>query len=465
MDGQRHWQPFFWVGLGFLWASSAPAFETVRILETTSTGRALILDRGIFEGIRHNDFALFYQKRERPGHFPSYHPVLKAEAIRVGDKISFWLAHESAMPGDLSKGKNLSMLRLSRHKQKHLKVSQYQIITPSSQSIDISKKDHKYNSEEISPSSKPNEKKDIVLNHLDTWQESQKKDLSRLSFKQSLPPVDKKTIAKSYEADHFSQIATRAIDKLNKSGNIDEYLSILKSPPAEYLTGKEPRWSRYMNDQQLQDFFVKSGVVEEVYLRQRKAVQEWKGSEINLRYATGLSVPLLKLNDDTFDTNYTLAIGYEYHLANIKPILKRWTVELGFGNHNSDLVIENYRFSSQEFFFKAWCYFYLYNTPLTLEQYLVYAGLGIQQGFASLSSPSLKNKYNYRISGFPTLRVGAKYKFAKTKTLFSKLNFGVHALLTMTPLNYQNMKRGRQFRGSSAQKISSTLSIGLSIYL
>ena len=112
MDEQHYWWQFFWAGIGFLWVWPAPTFETVRILETTSTGRALILDRGIFEGLQANDFALFYQKQERPGHLPQYRPVLKAEAIKVGDKISFWLAHESINSGILRPGgKDLSMVQ------------------------------------------------------------------------------------------------------------------------------------------------------------------------------------------------------------------------------------------------------------------------------------------------------------------------------------------------------------------
>ena len=466
MDQQYHYRPFLWVGLGFLWILPASSFETVHILETTSTGRALILNKGIFEGIQENDFALFYQKQERPRHFPSYRPIIKAEAIKVGDKTSLWLAHESALPGVLHKGKNLSMVRLSRHKQKHLQVHQYQTVTPASQLIDIDKKDHQYAWEETSPLKRTIEpKRDITLNHSSNWQESRQGNAAQLSFRQTLPPVDKKVISKSFEADHFSRMATKAINKLNKSGNIDEYLSILKSPPGNYLAGREPRWSRYMNDQKLQDFFVKSGIVEEVFRRQKKAVREWKGSEIHLRYATGVYIPLLSRTNETFKPNYALTLGYEYHLANLKPFFKKWSLELEIESRNSNISIENFQFSSQEFFFKAWSYFYFYNTPLTIEQYLVYAGLGIQQGFASLSSPSLRNSYNYQIFGFPSVRVGAKYKFAKKKLLFSKLNFGANMLLSFTPLNYQNLKRGRQFRGSNTKQVSSTLSIGLSIYL
>ena len=453
------------MGLGFfLWTLSTLAFETVRILEATSTGRALILDRGIFEGIRENDFALFYKKKFRPGHFPSYHPILKAEAIKVGDKSSFWLAHESTLPGVLRKDGHLSMIRLSRHKQKHLQVHQYQIITPSSQLIDIDKKDQTYAFEKISPPIKNNEKKDIKITHTANWQKPTDGEKNQFSFQQTFPTINKKSISKSFETEHFSQIATKAINKLNDSKNIDEYLSILKSPPSHYLAGREPRWSRYMNEHQLQNFFVKSGVVEEVFQRQKMAVQEWKGSEIHIRYATGFHIPLIG-HDDTFNTKLALSAGYEYHLANINSLWKKWTLELEAENRNTNLNIEGYRFSSQEFLFKAWCYFYFHNTALSIEQYLAYLGLGIQQGAASLSSSSLRNNYEYHISSFPSLRVGAKYKFAKDKLLFSKLSFGANLLLTIAPLRYNNLTRGRQFKGSNIQKVSSTISIGLSIYL
>ena len=453
------------MGASFLCSPSAPAFETVRVLETTSTGRALILDRGIFEGIRENDFALFYQKRERPGHLPGYHPILKAEAVKVGDKISLWMAHESIHPEELRNGGNLSMVRLSRHKGKHLKVHQYRVITPVSDPVDIDKKDSGLSFEETSPAQKTSEKKDIILTHSGSWEESLAKGTPRLSFQQILPPVDKKSISKSVEADHFDKMTTKTINKLNDSKSIDEYLSILKSPPSKYLAGREPRWSRHFNQQQLQDFFVKAGVVEEVYSRQKKAIHEWKGSEINLRYTTGFHLPLLSSGDGTFNAKSALSLGYEYHLANIKPFLKKWTVEFEMEGRQSNLIIEDYRFSSSEYFFKTWVYFYLHNTPLTLEQYLVYAGLGFQQGFATLSSETLRNDYDYQISGFPSFRTGIKYKFVKSKIQLFGLNFGANLLLTMTPLSYQNLRRGRYFKGSNVEKVSSTLSAGLSIYL
>ena len=465
MEQRYYWRQFFGVGVGFLWLLPAFAFETVRILETTSTGRALILDRGIFEGIRPNDFALFYQKRERPGHFPGYHPILKAEAIKLGDKISFWLAHESIHPEALQNGEKLSMVRLSRHKQKHLKVHQYQVITPSNP-IDIDKKDHEYSFEDVSPSQNIDEKKDVHLAHPTSWKKSNNENTTQFSFQQILPPVDKKTVAKSLEADHFEKITTAAIDKLNKSENMDEYFSILKTPPAQHLAGRELRWSRYFNEQQLQDFFVKTGIVEEVYRRQKQAIHEWKGSEVHLRYATSFNVPLISNSDGTFNTDFAFALGYEYHLANIKPLLKKWTVELEMEGRNSNLVIENYRFTSAEYLFKAWSYYYFYNTPLTLERYLLYAGLGIQQGLATLSLPSpARNSYDYQISGFPSFRAGVKYKFAGDKFQLFGMNFGANLLLTVTPLRYQSLRRSRLLRGSNTQKTASTISAGLSIYL
>ena len=455
----------FWVGMVFLWAFPVFSFETVRILESTSTGRALILDRGIFEGVKLNDFALFYRKRERPGHFPRYEPILKAEAIKVGDKISLWLAHESISPGGLYKGGDLSMVRLSRHKRKHLKVEQYQTITSSDNPVDIDKKDQEYSFEEVSSPEKTDEKKDVKLGHTSSWKESQVGDISQLSFEQILPPVDKKGVAKSLEAVHFDKMTTQAIDKLNKSKNVNEYFSILKVPPSHQLSGRDLRWSRNFNDQQLQDFFVKAGVVEEVYNRQKKAIHEWKGSEINVRYATGFHLPFINSSDGIFKVNSALGVGYEYHLANIKPLLKRWTVEVEMEGRHSSLVIEKYRFSSSEYFFKAWAYYYFYNTALNIEQYLIYAGMGIQQGMAILSSAPLRNSYDYQISGLPSFRVGGKYKFVGSKAQLFGMNFGAHILLTVAPLSYQSLKRGRYFRGSNVEQISSTLSLGLSVYL
>ena len=206
-------------------------------------------------------------------------------------------------------------------------------------------------------------------------------------------------------------------------------------------------------------------MVEEVFKRQKKAVHEWLGSEINLRYATGFHLPLLSSGDGTFNTNSALAVGYEYHLANINPMLKKWTVELEVEGRSANIIIENYRFSSAEYLFKAWTYYYFHSTPLSIEQYLLYAGLGIQQGIASLTSNSLRNSYNYQISGLPSFRAGIKYKFVNSKIQLFGMNFGANMLLTMAPLRYQNLNRGRLFRGTSTRKFSSTLSIGLSIYL
>ena len=454
-----------WAGIGLLWALPTAAFETVKILETTSTGRALILDRGIFEGIRPNDFALFYRKEERSGHLPRYLPLIKAEAIKVGDKISFWLAHETTSNGNLLNGDNLSMVRLSRHKQRHLQINQGQTITPKSSTVDIDKKDHQYSYEEVSAYFQENRKKDALLNHPGHWKESKDKNISQLSFDQILPPINKKNIAKSLEAEHFDQITNKTITKLNSSQDIEEYLSILKSPPQDYLKGRETRWSRYMNDQQIQDFFVKAGVVKEVYQRQKKALREWKGSEIHLRYSTGFHLPLLSNSDDTYKSSFALSAGYEYHLANIKPKLKKWSIEAGMGIHQSNLLINNYWLSSQEYIFQMWSYYYFHKTSLTIEQYVFYAGVGIQYGTASLSSSSLRNSYDYQISGTPSFRLGAKYKFEKNNFQLFGHNIGINFLLTASPLKYLNRRRGRTFKGGSVNKFSSTLSIGLSTYL
>ena len=456
---------FLLAGMGLLWLLSASAFESVRILETTSTGRALILDRGIFEGIRPNDFALFYSREERKEHLPRYLPLIKAEAIKVGDKISLWLAHETARPGDLVTGDNLSMVRLSRHKQRHLKIHQYQIITSKAGSIDISKKDHQYDFEEIISPSQGNRKKDVHLKHAQQWKDSQNKGIAELSFEQVLPDINTNNLAKSLEADHFDRITDKTITKLNSSQDIKEYFAILKTPLEDSLKGRETRWSRYMDDQQIKDFFVKAGVINEVYRRQKKALREWIGSEIHLRYSTNFFLPFLSDLDDTYKSNFALSAGYEYHLANVKTHLKKWSLEAGLGIHQANIFIDDYWLSSKEYLFGIWGYYYFQNTALTIEQYVLYAGMGIQYGTATMSSSILRNSYNYQISGTPSFRLGLKYKFSDNNIQFFGHNIGVNMLLTAAPLKYLNLRRGRTFRGSSVDKFSSTLSIGLSTYL
>ena len=454
-----------WAGIGFLWALPAPAFEEVRILEATSTGRGLILDRGIFEGIRPNDFALFYWREERDGHLPRYLPLVKAEAIKVGDKISFWLAHETTRPGNLVNGESLSMVRLSRHKQRHLKIHQYHTITPKSGAVAIGKKDHQYDSEAIDSPLPEGRKKDVHLKHPSQWKESKNEGISELSFDQALPSINKKELVKSLEADHFDRITNRTITKLNSSKDIKEYLSILRAPPEDYLKGKETRWSRYMEDQQMKDFFVKAGVVHEVYRRQKKALREWTGREVHLRYSTGFFLPLLSDSDDTYKPNFAFSAGYEYHLANAKPHWKKWSIEGEVGIHQSNISVDNRWLSSQEYLFKAWGYYYFYNTALTIEQYVFYGGLGVQYGTATLSSPKWRNSYDYQISGTPSFRLGGKYKFAQSNFQLFGYNVGVNFLLTASPLKYLSLKTGRTLPGRNLDKFSSTLSIGLSTYL
>ena len=472
----------FWLG-NQVWA-----FELVKVLEVSTSGRSLVIDRGYLEGVQLGEFARFIvQKGDLEN--PNLSNVALGEAVQVHDGQSSWFLHEIDNASVIKAGEKMLYARANdilegRRPFKTLK----KIILAPPEKIPAKYADAKRNAQlrekqmdsdlvfmdkeyEKSHTIKPQENSgdaDLMVTEFEEsrsekqtrYVEAVNKDLSEVNIEGKGKQIDSKNFEEREKTTQLNSVVDHDIKKINglKNGLKGLYKDQKPDPDNRWLRDKmveqsvydqvneskklediiHPRiykkaehggdfWSADMSDEQLRRYFVTSGLSREVE-RRKLALENREGNEILVRITR-----CAYDNSDAQDKNYrslysALEIGYEYHLMRTSKALQRWSLGLDYqkGLGNYDLGPQNAR--SEETAFKLSLHLYLYNLPSAVKAYAWYIGSGLRTGSATVSSSSFSRVYDYQLLGFEYGHIGVKYRFYSGDNYDDIFNMGVGAL-------------------------------------
>lgn len=224
-------------------------------------------------------------------------------------------------------------------------------------------------------------------------------------------------------------------------------------------------WSAGLNDNQLRDYLIKTGVAKE-RLKQDFALGHKLSHELDLSIGTALINQSTTEDQNHQNPGYSLALSYEYHLARTSLSLSAWSFELGLerGVANIDLGGVNGRFVYGNFFGGAnW---YPFAPPTSLNKLIFYIGGGMKRGNASVTSVELSSEYSYQQLTLPSLWAGLKYRFDSPNDydVDSPVGIGINVRLTSETTQWSIVENPQDDIESTRSVNDIKLNVAMSVY-
>ncbi len=461
---------FFYIFLFTLGSFDCWGIDTAKILEVSSSGRSIILDRGFLEGIKMGMEGRFLLP-EGDIDKPYYKYIAYGEVIKVHSNYSYWHLTDINRKIFLDKGLKtvfVTMGRVNRGRQKLDSLRRRIILrkgdTPlkymESKKLSvphsmIKKRDQYVMGKELTRTYSPL-KEDNELYEFDVWsydkglqyvdEYMQEVETARPSDQGKIASLEKYKEYKKhrdlYDQKLFESVVKSSIKKFNDfEYNLDTFYKdqrkdenakeIRKEMSSESIYKKYQEnkkklrwvsqralsqiknggklWSASMDDDQLRRFFVESGIRKENE-RQRLALGTYDANELQIFYSFALKGHYADGAEGFQGSNYSLGIGYEFYLRRTLPSLAKWSLDGSFERtiafYNAGSV--NGRFT--EGLLKLGVNYYFYNLPSSIYRWIWNVGVGFKGGNSLMQSLTLSKEYNYRVFGVP-LYINAKYRF------------------------------------------------------
>jgi hypothetical protein len=178
-----------------------------------------------------------------------------------------------------------------------------------------------------------------------------------------------------------------------------------------------------MDDETLRRYFISTGLEHEE--RRRELVfNELDGNELLFHYSGSLNDHSTSTDQNYRNLGFSLGLGYDLHLSRTSQDLKNWSLQFILEKGVSDFDIGGVNGRGQEGAYGMYVNYYFINNPLTLNSFIVLAGLGIKAGSISMSSPELHKEYTYQVLTLPALQLMTKYRFRVGDLAENTVNVG-----------------------------------------
>lgn len=485
--------------------------EGVKVLEVSVSKKSVVFDRGVLEGLRIGEKAkVFYLDKSRGENNPRYVAVADAEAIKVHSNYSYWFLRNIENYALIEKDNKLVIMRESVDHRREVRNRHIKKVGNSQNSdkknvpedLVFFDRDHNVSAELVKTNktttkdTETHEQDDWILtgSEFDDEFEQDKKIVHVGEFKKA----DKaNNVKKAFKKNVHDSTIKGSVGKINslkyglkgfyhdglrnndtnikeKSDAVSMYeqekenekLRQFVSPRALAKVKSEgPGFSSEMDDAQLRRFFINSGIERELK-RQKRALNERAGHELNFRFASGMSKNSNSDDPNHQSNDYGINFGYEFHLYNTHESLENFTLEgvidRTIGHY--DLGGINGRFLEGSF--KGFINYYFWNPPQKLYSYLPFIGIGYRRGNADVTSFSLDKDYNYTLVGFPSYRFGLKYRFkaGDTKDETVKIGMGLSLMFSQETVQYAVVNTLTDNIFGTFQNNQSKFSVGLNVY-
>lgn len=453
--------------------------KIINILEVSSSKKSIILDRGEFEGIKIGSKAKFVLQEGMDK--PKLTTVAYGEAIKVHGNYSFWHLGKIENPDLVFK--NSQLLYVSMHDifsgRSDFRVKQEKIVlAPGSPKASLDrnilgqqralvKGEEDYSFSDKLVETTPNRKHHLETKDFSSWKKDKNKNfgwkdeyrsiLEGLSIEELEQVVEADLVRKVNDKWVMQSVTDGVQNKYNeeelglkklyhdqKRGESDKTLQSKSSFLSVFDEVREEKkkenmvdkraigkikkdtafWSGDMNDLELQQFFYRSQLAQEVN-RRNKALRQRSGHEVVLRFNKGINQTTDTQDPSNQRTASSLDIGYEFHLMRVGDFLRKFSVDAFYmlGKNYYDAGPINVQ--GEEKSFQLGLNYYLYNDPAILQEFLLFVGAAYRSGSALLAANTLSQKYIYSITSAPILHGGIKYRFDMSDSYKSFLKIGV----------------------------------------
>jgi len=453
------------------------------VLEMSSSGEAMILSRGLIEGLKVGQRGQFFRQIGRDS--PQIEALGVGECVKVYKTKSFWMLSKISPENPIKKGMLLALVTQEAQLAGRApwKILNKQVVLSAQQKIGKQKYNtglpvyrdkqrafekqliftrmpNKWRAENIQYSiwQKKNSQRDYAPEYdaklvaLESshrqlgrapaqLREELKAQASETSMQGAMakPAKEQFGLAGLYYEQRrdpeipFMQVAAsyRNTYKLAQEKKAEK---IFSRPALAKLYKEGGSWTRDMSSAQIRRYFSKSGVLEELSL-QKYAFENIPGNELFFRMGRGMNAHSTTEDPQNQGTGSAYSFGYEYQFSKIFDQLKSWTADVSIASQKnfyslSDSAAVNGK--SSEIIYRLYLNWYLINEPTGLNKFMAYLGVGVGLGTAKINSASFIQEYKYSIQMPISYQFGIKYRF-KLRGIDNeraKVGFSLNSLLT-----------------------------------
>ncbi len=464
-----------WLCLGYTSVAFSQFFHHAQVGDVSDSGKSIILDRGMVEGMRPGMKARFYNDESQMDY------IGVGEVIKVNDSYSFWYFRN--VPETLKPKANqkifFSMQEEVLRGRRPIKVVQTKSVkTRNRKSIsadnsvpnDLIKESEDYVEGEVAVTTQPTVNYDLKTIEETEWSGGGIPIISD-DFPgelESVRPKDEPTLSDSgdireqYKSRTANDMIEGAVDKARvaKSNNSDgqiagtvrlegQLTNSIQNDFSKYQDklvsqkelAQETRsrirkngelWSAGLTDNELRRTIVESGVIEERE-RRRKAAANLASHHVNLRYSTSVTPKTSNIDPNNSGNNFEMALGYEYLLEHMTESLSSWSIEglvqrgityqdVGGGGINGRIAWG--ALGLQVHWFPLW-------KPTAIRKFIPFVGAGIKRGNGDLQSSFLNQAYDVQLVG-TDLHAGLRFRFSAGDEVYnsSPLGLGFIAMIS-----------------------------------
>lgn len=479
-----------------LFCSLALGQTTVKVIETSSTKKSLIIDKGTFEGVQVGQEGSLY-KNEGSQEEANLIKVADVRVVKSVKKHSFWFVTKMENKNFLNPDSILTFFGKNEVVSGRRDLEMRELLVVGDDQ-DLSLKDEeyvaieKYNNTEVVKDkdveffihsdfekkgiSKNERGKDKLIKGAQKYKRKDKKKLKKYYndkiYKNTLDGSVKKLsnnsltglYRKSPQDPHIKWLKKKGwIYNTYQSSTYDRRNDILVNPRAvKRIKNEGDMWSASLNDKELRDYFMKNGIAEE-RRRQNFAIDNRIGNEAFIRYSWNTSVNYSDTDQNNQGQGYSFVFGYEYHLIRAIKGLENWSVDVFWELALDYYDLGNINGKAQMSFLGGYFNYYFYNMPTSIKKFIWYAGVGMKFGSAQMENPELNATYGYGVQALPSYQLGIKYRFDPGDEVddIARIGWGINFLFQTSLLKFSTNDQIVDDINGSFEAQDTRFSIGL----
>ncbi|MFT6070302.1 MAG: hypothetical protein ACJAT2_002807 [Bacteriovoracaceae bacterium] len=469
----------------FLLTGQAFAMQGIKILEVSSSGSSIVVDRGSLEGVREGQSGQFYFQAGTPAK-PKLYFVGNAEVIKSHSERSFWFFKNIENFQFLKKGKQILFSRdtVVLEGRRAYKIREKKVLLPRAKSLseyvddrrrglpsEMVFKENDYKSSIPLAETNAPVDYDVEQTKYLNWKgrgnpefsDNYLDEIETLFIDQSEKGVKPDAIRTALDKEIAKSTTDGAVSKVNDQPNglsslykdskverpshistFDEVMGNRKKDTrvSRRAMAKIERdgqtWSADMEDKQLRRFFIRSGIAEEK-ARQARALSEKIGHELNIKITNDVDNVTTANDPNNTGIGYSLNLTYETPLKGSVDFLESFSFEVGLEQGNTYYAVNSETNARVKFGnFRGFLNYYFWNEPISIKKVVGYVGLGIARGNGTLLSSELFQEYKVSILSLPIYQWGFKYRFkaGDTEDEILKLGFGLGLHFSYEPTKY-----------------------------
>lgn len=468
----------------FLFAGQVFGMQGIKVLEVSSSGSSIVVDRGSLEGVREGQSGQFYYQIGDISK-PKLYFIGEAEVIKSHSDRSFWFFKNIENFQFLKKGKTILFARdrVVLEGRRKYKIRENKVLLPRAKSLSeyvddrnrgmpaemVYKENEYITSPEITQTSATVDYDVKQVKYLNwkkrgnpEFSENYLDEIEAVFIDQSNRGVKPDAIRQALDKEIAKSTVEGAVDKVNRQkvglaslyreskrdrpshkNSYEESMTPKKREPInpramEKIRREGPTWSADMEDKQLRRFFIKSGIAEEKE-RQKRVLSERVGHELNFKITSDADNVTTENDQSNTGIGYSINLTYEIPLKGSVGFFESFTFEFGFEQGNTFYAVNddvNVRVKYGNF--RGFLNWYFWNEPISIRKVIGYFGIGAARGNGTMLSSELTDEYKVSTLAMPIYQGGLKYRFkaGDTNDELVKIGFGLGLSFSYEPTKY-----------------------------